>query len=452
MVHRDIATLFVTVLKQREVRYPQQAWFGVIDQPEPAGQLFAQRPEGIIHRFVLPVRDQEQHVARLCAECFAHRRRLFRREKLFIGGSLFAGSEARPCKAFRTIGLYPFAEFVDLLAAQGIRLAFQINAAHAAARRKCAREHAELRPFQDLAQVGQFHRKAQIRLVGTETVHRLMPGHAAQRSRNLDIQNFLIDVFDKSLRDGHHVILRNKGHLEVDLRKLRLPVGAQILVAETAGHLHVAVETGKHQNLLIKLRGLRQREKAAREHAGGHQVVACAFRCGLNEIRRLNLEETVFVKIVARCLDNTVPFDDVFLHLRPSQVQIAVFQAEILFDVGLILNGKRRGFALCENAQLRDIDFNIAGRKIRIFRRALPHCAARRQNKLRTRGKRLLKNFTVGFVPERKLNNSRAVTQIDKDQLAQVALPLHPAADGHFPAAVRRAQLPAVIGPFQSYH
>ena len=56
--------------------------------------------------------------------------------------------------------------------------------------------------------------------------------------------------------------------LDVDLRELRLAVGAQILVAEAARDLEVAVEAGHHEQLLVDLRRLRQRVELARDARG----------------------------------------------------------------------------------------------------------------------------------------------------------------------------------------
>ena len=52
-------------------------------------------------------------------------------------------------------------------------------------------------------------------------------------------------------------------HLDVDLRELGLAVGAQVLVAEAARDLEVAVEARDHQDLLEELRRLRQRVELA---------------------------------------------------------------------------------------------------------------------------------------------------------------------------------------------
>src|SRR3546814_1182080 len=71
----------------------------------------------------------------------------------------------------------------------------------------------------------------------------------------------------------------------------RLAVGAQILVAEAAGDLVVAVEARHHQQLLEQLRRLRQRKELAGMRARRHQIVARAFRRRLGQDRRLRSEE-----------------------------------------------------------------------------------------------------------------------------------------------------------------
>ena len=81
-------------------------------------------------------------------------------------------------------------------------------------------------------------------------------------------------------------------HFQVQLRELRLAVGPQVFVAETAGHLDVAVVAGDHQNLLVELRRLRQGVERALLHAAGHEVVAGALRRAAAEHRRLDVDET----------------------------------------------------------------------------------------------------------------------------------------------------------------
>ena len=81
--------------------------------------------------------------------------------------------------------------------------------------------------------------------------------------------------------------------LDVDLRELGLPIGAQILVAEAADDLEVAIDARDHQDLLEDLRRLRQREELARMHAARHEIVARALGRRLGQDRRLDLEEAL---------------------------------------------------------------------------------------------------------------------------------------------------------------
>ena len=60
------------------------------------------------------------------------------------------------------------------------------------------------------------------------------------------------------------VLLLHERHLQVELRELGLAVGAEVLVAEAAGDLEVALVPADHQQLLEELRRLRQRVPRAR--------------------------------------------------------------------------------------------------------------------------------------------------------------------------------------------
>ncbi len=87
-----------------------------------------------------------------------------------------------------------------------------------------------------------------------------------------------------------------KLHLLVHLGKLRLAVGAQVLIAVAAGNLEVAVKAGQHQDLLVELRALGQCIEVARLHAAGHQIVAGTLGRGLDEGRGLDLGEVVLAE------------------------------------------------------------------------------------------------------------------------------------------------------------
>ena len=125
----------------------------------------------------------------------------------------------------------------------------------------------------------QFQAKANIRLVAAIAIHGFgvgQPGEGQAGRRCSSQFSHLLAAQPADQID--HVLLIDEGHFHVKLGELRLAVGAQILVAEAAGDLEVAVEAGHHQQLFELLRALRQGVELARMHPAGHQVVARAFR------------------------------------------------------------------------------------------------------------------------------------------------------------------------------
>ena len=96
------------------------------------------------------------------------------------------------------------------------------------------------------------------------------------------------------LADGReHVVLVDEAHLGVELHELVLPIGAQVLVAQAAGDLEVAIEAADHQQLLEQLRALRQRVERARLLPRRHEELARALGRRRHEHRRLDLDEAL---------------------------------------------------------------------------------------------------------------------------------------------------------------
>ena len=56
--------------------------------------------------------------------------------------------------------------------------------------------------------------------------------------------------------EGQHLVLADEAGLEVELHELELPVGAQVLVAEAAGDLVVAVDARRPWTSCLKSWGL----------------------------------------------------------------------------------------------------------------------------------------------------------------------------------------------------
>ena len=91
---------------------------------------------------------------------------------------------------------------------------------------------------------------------------------ASSGSSSLGPPTALEHVGQQPLVDVDHVLDADERHLDVELGEVGLAVGAQVLVAEAAGDLVVALEARDHQQLLEELRRLRQRVERPGAGAG----------------------------------------------------------------------------------------------------------------------------------------------------------------------------------------
>ena len=143
---------------------------------------------------------------------------------------------------------------------------------------------------------------------------------------------------------GEHVVLVDEAHLHVELHELVLAVGAEVLVAEAAGDLVVALDAADHQQLLEQLRRLRQGVEAARLLARRHEELAGALRRGRHEHRRLDLGEALALHGAADGAVDVGTHREVALHALATEVEVAVAEAHGLVDVvGPGVDRERRG-------------------------------------------------------------------------------------------------------------
>ena len=112
-----------------------------------------------------------------------------------------------------------------------------------------------------------------------------------ERRLELDAAALAPDPRDDPLDQPEQELLVGERHLDVELGQLLEPVGAEILVPEAAGDLVVALEAGDHEQLLVDLRALRQREEPPRLQARRHEEVARALGRRLAHDRRLDVDE-----------------------------------------------------------------------------------------------------------------------------------------------------------------
>ena len=99
--------------------------------------------------------------------------------------------------------------------------------------------------------------------------------------------------------------------------------------------------------------------------------------------------------------------------------------------------------------QPRGHHFHFPGRDFGIGLLAADHLAFDGHHKFRAQLFRFFVRFGMHLVVEHDLRQTRAVAQVNEDQLAQIAAAMDPAHQDHLFFSVRRAQVAAVVGAFQ---
>ena len=148
----------------------------------------------------------------------------------------------------------------------------------------------------------------------------------------------------------------------------RLSIGAEVLVPETPCDLKVPVHPADHQNLFEDLWRLRQGEELAGMHAAGHQVVACAFRGGLGEHGRLDVEKALGVERLSRRHQHAVPQLHVPLHPITAQIEVAILQPQVFRHRCLVGDLKRWSTRFTQHRDLAYGNLDFTGLDFRIQR------------------------------------------------------------------------------------
>lgn len=239
------------------------------------------------------------------------------------------------------------------------------------------------------------------------------------------------DLLQHALEQRVDALAVDERRLDVHLGELHLAVGAQVLVAEAPGDLEVFLHAGDHQDLLELLRRLRERVELARVDARRHEVLARALGRALEQRGRLDLDEFLGVKIIAHGLRRLVPHQEVFLHLGPAQVEIAVGQAQVLVDLVAtgVVERERRRVGDVEDLEPVGRNLDLAGgqRGVDGAVRAHHDLAADGDHRLRLEVGGLRAEAGVVLRVELHLREALAVAQVDEDDAAVVADGIHPA-------------------------
>ena len=285
----------------------------------------------------------------------------------------------------------------------------------------------------------QLHLETDIRLVAAVIVHRLIPGNTRDGTLDIKTVNRLEQARHHTLEHVQHILLLDETHLAVNLRKLRLTVGAQVLITEAADDLEITVETGHHQQLLLLLRRLGKRIELTGIHSRRNDEIARSLRSTLDQIRRLNLEESVVRKIIANLLRNLVAQHQGVLERVAAKIEIAVTGPQVLAAIRFIFDGKRRSHRLVEHLKRRNLQLYIARRDLSVLALALLDNTLGTDDEFASQTRHHSGNGRIRRIIGTKLCDTVTVAQIDEIHSAHPAHALHPAGQRDFAAHIRAA-------------
>ena len=227
-------------------------------------------------------------------------------------------------------------------------------------------EHPEGRVLEVVGALDELVAEAQVRLVRAEAAHRLGIAHPWERRGQVDTDE-RPDLLDDRLAELEDVVLGDEGHLDVELGELRLPVGAEVLVAVAARDLVVALHARDHEQLLEELRALRQGVPRARRETRGHEEVASTLGRGPGQRRGLDLDEVALPQHLAgRGVDLGAQPNGVtgVVGAGAAQVEVAVLETRLLADGGALVDLERQRGARAEHLDLARHDVDLTGRDV----------------------------------------------------------------------------------------
>src|SRR5690606_20194184 len=155
-------------------------------------------------------------------------------------------------------------------------------------------ENLEVREPSHEGPVLQLQTEAKVGLVGTVGVHGDVVGNSRERCCELHAERLPENVGHETLNCREDVLLVHEAHFNIYLSVFRLPVATGVLVAEAVGKLEIFVEAGDHQNLLEKLRTLRQSVKIAGVNSRRNKEVARTLGGRADHCRSFNFKKTAF--------------------------------------------------------------------------------------------------------------------------------------------------------------
>ena len=163
--------------------------------------------------------------------------------------------------------------------------------------------------------------------------------------------------------------------------------------------------------------------------AARDQVIARAFGRRAREHGRFDFEEAEFVERLANFEDDAVPQLDIAMRARAAQVEVAVAQARLFARASLRLRSETAASSSCSGCAARVAITSTSPVAMSGIR--LSAAAPRGPSTATTNSERSSSALACASAFSSLLKTicamSGAVAQVDEDQLAEVAPPVHPA-------------------------
>ena len=420
MVGRNRVPRVVQALEQREVHHPQEVETALSDRR--AAQLQADQTQDVADGAALVGHDEEQ-VADLGLQGGAQSIDLLVGQELSHWGIDAAVLHLHPDQAFGPPLLALLGQVVQPVSGQ-IGAARHPDALHTG-----GLEGPETGVGEHPGQFDQLHSEPDVGLIGSETLHGLVPRHPGYLPRALAGNRF--GGRRDGIRDeGQHVVLGDETGFGVELHELELAVGPEVLVAQTAGDLVVAVHTADHAELLEDLRALGQGVEGTRFLTGRDHEVACTLGRAGDQHRGLDLDEPLLLHGLADGAVHPSPDLQVALHPGPAQVHVPVAEPQHLVHVNTVVQGEGWRLGGRQDGHVGGVDLHGTGGQAVVsgVGWALAHRSGDLQDILATQ--------VVRSVDD-QLHHSAAVPQVDESQMFAVfPASVDPAAEGDLAAHV----------------
>ena len=453
MMFSDVAFFFFTVFEHREVGDPAEAEFIRVDEAHAASHFETEFAKSLCDDLRL-VRNDEDEVAFFRFADFADLTDLVFTEEfgdLALQAAVFI--EADPSQTFGTIVADVFDEAVEFTT-RNAGIAFDGDGFHTAAIIEDGAKYFEAGVTEQVGYIIEMHIETKVRFVGTIESHGVIPFDPLERDLDIDIEDFLEDSLHHVFHEVQNEVLVFEGELHIQLGEFRLAIGTQVFITEAASDLEVAFQTGNHEQLFEELRGLRQSVEFARVHAGWDEVVACAFRGALGEHRGLDFEKIVFIEEGSHLMYDLMAHDEVVLHFRTAQIDVAVFQTDVFIDIDAVFDVEWGGLRFVQDAKLGNDDFHLAGLHLRVdsFFASLSDLAFDSEDEFTAAGFRLVECFFPVLWAHDELYNTASVAKVDENETAMVTTGIHPACQCQFFAAVIFCYQTASAGSMHPCH